>query len=75
MVAPQEMHLSHNKLISVLIAYLLGDLLAYTHWYGAVSETTTSFAGMFGTYFSCTYLSKLELFIWPCYLPFTGPAL
>ena len=74
MVASQEMRLSHNKIISVFIAYLLGDLSAYTNWYGALSETT-SFAGVFGTYFSCTYLSKLELFIWPWYLPFTGPAL
>jgi hypothetical protein len=59
------MHLSHNKTISVLIAYLLGDLSAYTHWYGAISETTISFAGVFGTYFSCAYLSILEPFIWP----------
>jgi hypothetical protein len=34
-------HLSHNKFISVLIAYLLGDLSAYTHWYGAISVMTS----------------------------------
>jgi Phosphoenolpyruvate synthase/pyruvate phosphate dikinase len=73
--ASQVMHLSHNKIISVFIAYLLGDLSAYTHWDDAVSEMTTSFAGVFGTYFSLTYLSKLELYLgmvfaihWPCFV-------
>lgn len=40
MVASQEMHLSHYNIICVLFAYLLGDLLAYTHWYGAMSVMT-----------------------------------
>jgi len=34
-------HLSYNKIISVLTAYLLGDLSAYTHWYGAISVMTS----------------------------------
>jgi hypothetical protein len=54
-----------QKIISVLIAYLLGDLSAYTHWYDALSKTTTSLAGPFGIHLSFTYLSKLELLIWP----------
>jgi len=40
MMATQEMHLSHYKIISVLFAYFLGDLSAYTHWYGAVLVMT-----------------------------------
>ena len=40
MVASQEMHLSHYKIVSVIFAYLLGDLSAYTYWYGAMSVMT-----------------------------------
>ena len=70
------MHLSHYKIISVLFAYLLGDLSAYTHWYGAVSVTTNQLCWcvwhLFFLYIpvkiTTVYLAVVFAIHWPCFV-------